>query len=233
MGLESGEERAAAPAEEARGRRESSTAGTPPAVRPAEIEALGRRIQARRVQRRVTLDVLAQHTGFSKGYLSRIENGKKTPPLDTLSRIARALGADIKLLLAGEAPGAEARPFFSVIRAGARERVERPESAHGYAYERLTSSEAGLRMQPYVIQLPREFTAPGWSEHDGQEFMYVLGGRIEWEIGGETLQLEPGDAVYLDSRIPHRARALDGEAMALVVVTPRAAGARAVEPAAP
>jgi quercetin dioxygenase-like cupin family protein len=84
-------------------------------------------------------------------------------------------------------------------------------------------------MLPYVIRLPREFTVPGRSEHDGQEFMYVLGGRIEWEIGGETLQLEPGDAVYLDSRIPHRARALDGEALALVVVTPRASGGRAVE----
>jgi transcriptional regulator with XRE-family HTH domain len=223
MGFEGGEERLAAPADESRGRRDGS------GVRSMEIEALGRRIQARRLQRRVTLDVLANHTGFSKGYLSRIENGKKTPPLDTLSRIARALGTDIKLLLAGETTGAEARPFFSVIRAGARERVERPESAHGYAYERLTSLEAGLRMQPYVISLPREFTAPGRSEHDGQEFMYVLGGRIEWEIGGETLQLEAGDAVYLDSRIPHRARALDGEAVALVVVTPRPASGRTGE----
>ena len=59
----------------------------------------------------------------------------------------------------------------------------------------------------------------------------MLHGRVEWEIGGEVLVLEPGDSVYLDSRIPHRARALDGEAEALVVITPRN-GARAAAHAA-
>jgi transcriptional regulator with XRE-family HTH domain len=197
-------------------------ADSEPRLRPAEIEALGRRIQARRVERRITLDALAQRTGFSKGYLSRIENGKKTPPLDTLARIARALGTDLNLLLTQASEPAAARsPFFSVVRAGGRERVERPESAHGYAYESLVSGDAPRYMQPYLIRLPREFTAPGLSEHDGQEFMHVLRGRIEWQIGGELLVLEPGDSVYLDSRIPHRARALDGEAEALVVITPR------------
>ncbi|MFN7555891.1 helix-turn-helix domain-containing protein, partial [Microcystis sp.] len=54
----------------------------------AEIAQLGWRIQERRLQRGMTLDVISQRTGFSKGYLSRIENGRKTPPLPTLGRIA-------------------------------------------------------------------------------------------------------------------------------------------------
>ena len=48
----------------------------------------------------------------------------------------------------------------------------------------------------------------------------VRRGGIEWDVGGETFLIGPGDSVYLDSRIPHRARALDGAAEALVVVTP-------------
>jgi transcriptional regulator with XRE-family HTH domain len=213
-----GEERRSAPADSP---RIAQAQGGTTSLRATEIEALGRRIQARRIQRRITLDVLAQRTGFSKGYLSRIENGKKTPPLDTLARIARALGTDINLLLTSAAGSAEAQPFFSVVRAGNRQRVERAESANGYAYESLAAGDAPRFMQPYIIRLPREFTSPGLSEHDGQEFMHVLRGRVEWQIGGERLVLDAGDSVYLDSRIPHRARALDGEAEALVVITPR------------
>jgi len=226
MDLEFGEERQTTAADESRERRSEGSAG-----RSAEIEVLGRRIQALRVQRRVTLDVLAHRTGFSKGYLSRIENGKKAPPLDTLGRIAHALGTDINLLLTGDPGGSDRQPFFSVVRAGSRVRVDRRESARGYAYERLAEGDAPLRMQPYLIRLPPEFTAASGSQHDSQEFMHVLRGRVEWEIGGELLVLEPGDSVYLDSRIPHRARALDGEAEALVVITPRN-GTRAASDAA-
>jgi transcriptional regulator with XRE-family HTH domain len=192
-----------------------------PRPRATEIEALGRRIQARRLQRRITLDAMAQRTGLSKGYLSRIENGKKTPPLDTLARIARALGTDLNLLLSRAGESIEAQPFFSVVRAGGRPPAVRPGSAYGYVYQSLAAGDAPRHMQPYLVRLPPEFTSPGLSEHDGQEFMHVLRGRIEWEIGGERLALGPGDSVYLDSRIPHRARALDGEAEALVVITPR------------
>ena len=118
-------------------------------ARPAEIEALGRRIQTRRSQRGVTLDVMAVRTGFSKGYLSRIENGKKTPPLDTLARIARALGTDVNTLLSEErAAGTDAAPFFGVVRAASRQRVTRPESAFGYEYFRLAEGDGAMLMQP-------------------------------------------------------------------------------------
>jgi transcriptional regulator with XRE-family HTH domain len=191
-------------------------------ARPAEIEALGRRIQSRRSQRGVTLDVMAVRTGFSKGYLSRIENGKKTPPLDTLARIARALGTDVNTLLSEErVTGGEAAPFFSVVRGGSRQRVTRPESAFGYEYYRLAEGDGAMLMQPFLMQLPAEFDKHVFFEHDGQEFMHVVSGRVEWQIGHERLVLETGDSLYLDSRIPHRARALDGPASALIVLTPQ------------
>ena len=58
-------------------------------------------------------------------------------------------------------------------------------------------------------------------EHEGQEFMHVIAGKVEWQIGHERLVLEVGDSLYLDSRIPHRARAIDGPATALIVLTPQ------------
>ncbi len=180
-----------------------------------QFEGLGPRIRTRRKSLRFTLDSLAARAGVSKSYLSRIENGKKTPPLDTLSRLARALGTDIKLLLSDEGEGAGR--YLSVVRVQSGDPAPR---ASGYAYRSLARGHESLRMQPYLIRLPPEFPAPTASQHDGQEFMHVLRGRVEWDVGGETFVVGPGDSVYLDSRTPHRARALDGEAEALVVVAP-------------
>lgn len=50
-----------------------------------------------------------------------------------------------------------------------------------------------------------------------EEFIFVLSGRVEWQAGSEKVILDPGDSVYFDSRLPHRGRALDGEASAVVV----------------
>lgn len=188
--------------------------------RSAEIEALGRRIQSRRSQRGVTLDVMAVRTGFSKGYLSRIENGKKTPPLDTLARIARALGTDVNTLLSDErSASAQSEPFFSVVRNTGRQRVVRPESAFGYEYQRLAEGDGPMLMQPFLMTVPPEIDKHVFFEHEGQEFMHVLQGRIEWQVGHERIVLEAGDSLYLDSRIPHRVRSLDGTALTLIVFT--------------
>lgn len=201
--------------------------------RPVELEELGRRIQARRSERSVTLDVMAERTGFSKGYLSRIENGKKTPPLETLARIARALGTDVNSLLSEHRPATEGTaPFIAVVRAGQRTRIVRNGSAFGYAYESLSDVNVPKHMQPFLVRFPAEVDKHVFFEYDGEEFLYVLSGRVEMQVGHERHVLETGDAVYMDTRIPHRGRALDGEAMALLVVykPPRALGQATVQP---
>lgn len=187
---------------------------------PEEIAQLGRRIQDRRIDRGITLDVMAQRTGFSKGYLSRIENGKKTPPLSTLGRLAVALATDVHALLVAPLQR-EGEPFFRVLRTADRRPVERAESAFGYRYEALGSSAATACMLPFMVHLPREIDRHVFFEHDGEELVYLLSGRVEWQIGHERHVLEAGDALSLDSRLPHRARALDGDASALMVLLPR------------
>jgi transcriptional regulator with XRE-family HTH domain len=201
-------------------RQDLRRAATSRSLPPEEIAQLGRRIQDRRVERGITLDVMAQRTGFSKGYLSRIENGKKTPPLSTLGRIALALATDVHALLVAPLQH-EGEPFFRVLRKADRHPVERAESAFGYRYETLGHAAAGARMAPFVVQLPREIDRHVFFEHDGEELVFLLSGRVEWQIGHERHVLEAGDALSLDSRLPHRARALDGEATALIVLLPR------------
>jgi len=72
-------------------------------------------------------------------------------------------------------------------------------------------------MPPCLIHLPPEVDRRVPSENEGEDFIHVLSGRVERQIGHERLLLDAGGLPCLDSRMPHRARAIDGEATALKV----------------
>ena len=182
----------------------------------AELEKLvGSRIAGARARAGITLDRLAALTGFSKGYLSKIENSRKLPPIGSLARIAAALKTDITDLL--HPPSAAPEGGLSVVRAGERRPVVRGGTAFGYDYVSLADNRRDKKMEPFLFTFPSRIDKYVFFEHEGEEFMFVLTGRVEWQAGSRKLVLEPGDSIYFDARLPHRGRALDGEATALVV----------------
>ncbi|MGH8619780.1 MAG: helix-turn-helix domain-containing protein [Burkholderiales bacterium] len=187
----------------------------PPPPPPLE-QVIGERIAERRARAGLTLEQLAGATGFTKGYLSKIENSKKLPPIGTLSRIAQALGTDITDLL--QAASADNGRGFCVVRSNERKSVVRGGTAFGYDYASLADKKADKKMEPFLFTFPRDLDKYVFFEHDGEEFLFVLEGRVEWQAGSEKVVLEPGDSIYLNARIPHRGRALEGEAKAIVVV---------------
>jgi quercetin dioxygenase-like cupin family protein len=69
-----------------------------------------------------------------------------------------------------------------------------------------------------VLTFPSHISREVFFEHDGEEFIFVLSGRVEFETGGRKVVLEPGDSLYFDSSMPHRGRSLGDEAKALVVI---------------
>ena len=188
-----------------------------------EVEKLiGTRIAEKRAGLGITLERLAAATGFSKGYLSKIENSRKVPPIGSLSRIAAALRTDITELL--HTPAAALDGGLSVVRAGERRPVVRGGTAFGYDYVSLADNRRDKKMEPFLFTFPSQIDKYVFFEHDGEEFMFVLSGRVEWQAGSRKLVLEPGDSIYFDARLPHRGRSLEGEATALVVTySPRPA----------
>ncbi len=108
--------------------------GAPPAA--ADLEQIGTRICALRQARRLTLDQLAQATGFTKSYLSKIENTHKTPPIGTLARIAQALGTDLAEFFQS-ATGTDLVQSVSVVRASERQASTGGGGAFGYDYVSL------------------------------------------------------------------------------------------------
>ena len=194
----------------------AATPDTQPKAAAVE-QVIGERISELRTRRAMTLDQLSALTGFTKGYLSKIENSKKVPPIGSLSRIAQALNTDItQLLQAAAAPSSE--QGFCVVRAAQRRPVMRGGSAFGYDYVSLADSKADKKMEPFLFTFPSEIDKYVFFEHEGEEFLFVLSGKVEWQAGGNKLILEPGDSIYFDARLPHRGRSLGGEASALVVV---------------
>jgi mannose-6-phosphate isomerase-like protein (cupin superfamily)/DNA-binding XRE family transcriptional regulator len=183
---------------------------------------IGHRVRELRLNADRTLDWLADQTGFTKGYLSRIENGKKTPPIATLARIAEAFGVGLATLVRSsrDQPAAAAgdAPMYSVVRHRQRPRVVRGGTAFGYDYVSLSRPTALRRMEPFLFTFPREIDKTVFFEHEGEEFVFILTGQVEWRMGHEKLVLQAGDSVHFDARLPHRGRALKGDATALVVV---------------
>jgi len=174
------------------------------------------KIQSLRKGRGVTLDRLAKMTGLTKGYLSQIENSTKTPPFSTLDKIAYALGVDIThFFISDEKEQVDAK--ITVVKPEERKKVAPGGLRRGYGYESLAYKKAGKNMEPYLITVDSQGRSS--FKHDGEEFLYVLEGTLEFHFGGEMYILKPGDSIYFDSGIEHSGRALgDGKVKMLCVI---------------
>jgi len=193
-----------------------SQQAAPPAEVPAHVQ-LGERLKRCRIGAGLTLSELAERAGFGKAYLSRIENGKKVPPIGTLARIADVLGIEAASLLSDTHRTPNWRGA-SVVRHNQKRPTVMGGSAFGYDYFALTDSTHGRALQPFLFSFPDQVDKFVFFEHEGEEVMFVLTGRVEWQVGADKFILEPGDTIHFDSRVPHRGHSLSGPATALVVI---------------
>jgi transcriptional regulator with XRE-family HTH domain len=186
----------------------------------AELQ-LGERIAALRAAVGFTLERLAIETGFTKGYLSKIENSKVIPPIGTLVKLVKVLGTDLADLFANGS-AEPANDAVSVVRSWERETAVRGGTSFGYDYVALAHKRHDKQMEPFVMVFPSEVDKGIRFEHAGEEFMFILSGKVEFEAEIEGLTktwvLSPGDSAYFNAEIPHRGRSLRGESRALVVI---------------
>jgi transcriptional regulator with XRE-family HTH domain len=177
--------------------------------------SVGARVKAVREQKALSLQDVAQRTGFSESNIAQIEAGEILPPLGDLVKLARALEMKMGYLLVQ----GESRPY-TVVHKKNRKPISRFGSQktirYGYSYESLAPEKQDRNMEPFLVSLEptRQEEAP--STHDGEEFIFVLEGEIEILLGDNREVLQPEDSIYYDSSLPHRVRAL-GEQNARIV----------------
>lgn len=195
----------------------SSRATPPNDARSGDIEpSIGERLRELRLARGMTLDRLAAATGLTKGYLSKIQNSRKLPPIATLSRIAQALGTGIGSFFGSGAR--DARASVSVVRTSERLPVVRGGTAFGYDYVGLAHQRIAKRMDPFIFTFPSRIDRHVFFEHEGEEFLFVLSGKVAFQVGDERWTLAEGDSIYFDAGVPHRGWSIGREAKALVVM---------------
>lgn len=179
---------------------------------------IGLRLKKLRRNRGLTLDQLAKATGFTKSYLSRIENCKKVPPIGSLAQICQALNVELAAVFQNTAEKQDPAENVFVVRAKDRQSAVRGGSTFGYDYEALAHSAPHKRMEPFLFTFPRDIGEEIYFQHTGQEFIFVLSGKVRFLVENREWILAPGDSVFFDSSLPHRGESMGGEAKALVVI---------------
>lgn len=152
----------------------------------------------------LSVEEAAEKTGYTPEEITRFEGGTAEIPVSFLYELAKVCGVDTTVLISG---GEAHLKNYSLVKAGQGLGVDRRKD---YTYSSLAYRFVGRDMEPFVVTVPakaaQEVTL---SHHPGQEFMYLLDGRLEITLGEKTLVLDPGDSLYFDSRTPHGLRGLD------------------------
>jgi transcriptional regulator with XRE-family HTH domain len=163
---------------------------------------VGERVKTVREQRGLSLQDIAQRTGLDAPTLGEIEEGTMAPPLGTVIKLAKALEMKMGYFISGEEDKA-----YTIVRHGDRKVVSRFDSEkgkhYGYEYESLAPHKKDRHMEPFLVTLQPSVTEEERSTHDGQEFIFVLAGKMQVRLGDEIHVLEPGDSIYYDSTVPH------------------------------
>jgi len=166
------------------------------------IVKVGERVKRVREKRGLSLNDISQRTGIHTEVLSQIEENEIAPPLGTIIKLAKALEMKMGYFISGDEERA-----FTIVRRGDRKVVSRYDSKkvqrYGYEFESLAPFKKDRHMEPFLVTLVPSETEEERSTHDGQEFIFVLTGKMEVRLGEEIHVLDPGDAIYYDSVVPH------------------------------
>ncbi|MFE7071339.1 helix-turn-helix domain-containing protein [Streptomyces sp. NPDC057620] len=173
--------------------------GTHPTVAP-QLRALRRRAA-------LTLEAAAAAAGLSPAHLSRLETGGRQPSLPMLLALARIYGTTVSDLL-----GETVTERDAVVRSADME----PTKAGGWTY--WQAGAAGRGMQSLRVHVPYGAQGDIVRVHPGEEWLYVLQGRLRLRLGDTAHVLEPGDSAHFDSLTPHRIAAADRDGAELLFV---------------
>jgi len=163
---------------------------------------VGERVRQVRDKQGLSLADVSQRTDIDISMLSQIEEGIVAPPLGIIIKLAKALEMRMGYFISGE----QDMPY-TIVRHRDRKVVSRYDSKkakyYGYEYESLAPHKKDRHMEPFLVTLEPAETEEERSTHDGQEFIFVLQGQMEVRLGEEVHLLDPGDAIYYDSTVPH------------------------------
>jgi len=177
---------------------------------------LARNTKKFRLDKGLTQGMLAMRAGVTRGFISLLESGKKKPAVSTLTKIADALGIGVGDFFAEQSTGIRCvhikkSEFLMQFKKG---------GSGGYAYKPLAAAMKNKMVDPFLLRVDiRPKKKKPVFIHKGEEFNFVLQGRVKFFYEGKEYILEEGDSIYLDSSVAHSLVALDNKPAFLLNIT--------------
>jgi transcriptional regulator with XRE-family HTH domain len=163
---------------------------------PSKLK-IGERIKMLRLFQNRTMQEIAEASDLSKSMISKIENNKAVPSVAALVKIAKSLGTTISGLL-------EQEGFLNAIYSTKKEALENlTPTDKGYSIHPYASSYHAKKMQPFLFVARKREVIPHELSHEGEEFIYVIKGQMNVQVGEEEYLLSAGDSLYFNSIQKH------------------------------
>ncbi|MEE9418769.1 MAG: XRE family transcriptional regulator [Desulfatiglandaceae bacterium] len=171
-------------------------------------QPIGKRLMKLRKEKGLTLKHLANETGLASKYISQVEKGEVMPPVSVILQLSRALEIDSSILLREEKK-----------RAGKKSADDYQKRTEAYSYQTLTPEARHKHLKAFkvLIDPKSEHKAINY-QHQGEEFQFVLKGKVEVMVGENKNILGPGQCLHFNSSIVHRLRNISSEQAELLVV---------------
>ncbi len=173
-----------------------------------QIKQIAKRITELRQITGKTVQRMAEVTNTSVDFYNDSESGKNDFSFTFLYNCAREFEVDITELISGDNAKLSS---FSIIRKGEGMPLTR---RHGFNYNHLAANFRGRNSEPFVVCAKYDEDAQKkpipLSKHEGEEFNYILDGKLKIDIAGHSDVLNPGDSVYYNSSEPHGMIAIGG-----------------------
>lgn len=155
-------------------------------------QVVGEHVRRLRLEAGMSLRTLATQTEFSASFISQVENGQVSPSIRSMERIAEALGVTLGAFFVGLAQGEGGL----IVRASDRKGLS--SSWSNAEIESLSTHNRNSRLEAMLITLH----AGGRSGkhpygHTGEEFGFVIEGKVTLTLGPEKHLLRKGDAVTI------------------------------------
>ena len=159
------------------------------------MQQVGTKLRDLRKQNGLTQQELADRAELTKGFISQLENGQVTPSLVTLWDLIECLGTTPSDFF--KTDGAEKIVF------GEKDYFEKIDET-GSSTEWLVPSAQSNQMEPVLVTLKPHAALDVDQPHNGEEFGYVLSGRIALYRGETRFDVRTGESFYYEADKPHR-----------------------------
>lgn len=159
---------------------------------------IGTHLRKIRVNQNRTIQAIADSCNLSKSMISKIETNKVVPSVSTLVKLAKALGTNVSALLEENGD-----PTSVMVPAGqAEESLTRTD--RGYHMYPFAPEYKNKQMQPFLFVARKGEVKTHHLTHEGEEFIFVIEGKMKFQVGNTEYVLQKGDSLYFNALEPHQ-----------------------------